>query len=81
MAALLVEAARQLGGAWPLRYSALATDQSYRVPKMESGDVGCVATSAKRHLAGDAPGMTALVEVVATLARRRIVAVCRLRGS
>jgi len=40
---------------------------------MESGDVGCVATSAKRHLAGNAPGMTALAEVVAMLARRRIV--------
>jgi len=48
---------------------------------MESGDVGCVATSAKRHLSGNAPGMTALVEVVATLARQRIVTVCRLRGS
>jgi hypothetical protein len=30
---------------------------------MESGDVGCAATSAKRRLAGSAPGMTALVEV------------------
>ena len=56
-----------------MRYSALATDQTYRAPTMESGDVGCVATSAKRHLVGDAPGMTALVEVVATFARRRIV--------
>jgi len=33
---------------------------------MESGDVGCVATSAKRHSAGNAPGMTALVEVIDT---------------
>jgi hypothetical protein len=33
---------------------------------MESGDVGCVATSVQRHSAGSAPGMTALVEVVAT---------------
>lgn len=33
---------------------------------MESGDVGCVATSAKRHLAGSVPGMTALVEVTDT---------------
>ena len=74
MTALLVEAARQHGGDWPLRYSALATDQSYRITKMESGDVGCVATSAKRYSAGNAPGMTALVEKVATLARRRIVA-------
>ena len=41
---------------------------------MESGDVGCVAISAKRNLAGNAPGMTALVQVIATLARRRIVA-------
>ena len=40
---------------------------------MESGNVGCVATSAKRHLASNEPGMTALVEVVAMLARRRIV--------
>jgi hypothetical protein len=66
MTALLAEATRQLGAAWPLRYSALATDQSYRLSKMESGDVGCVATSAQRHLAGGAPGMTALVEVAAT---------------
>jgi hypothetical protein len=28
---------------------------------MESGDVGCAATSAQRHSAGSAPGMTALV--------------------
>ena len=56
-----------------MRYSALATDQSYRVPKMESGDVGCVATSAQRKSAGSAPGMTALREVVAMPARRRIV--------
>jgi len=62
MAALLAEAARQLGGAWPLRYSALATDQNYRASKMESGDVGCVVFSAKRHSTGNAPGMTALVE-------------------
>ena len=41
---------------------------------MESGDVGCVATCAKRHLAGNAPGMTALVEVVATFVHRRMVA-------
>ena len=40
---------------------------------MESGDVGCVATSAKRHSIGNAPGMTALVDVVAMPARRRIV--------
>lgn len=39
---------------------------------MESGDVG-VATSAQRHFAGNAPGMTALVEVAASLARRRFV--------
>ena len=63
MTALLANATRQLRGAWPLRYSALATDQSYRLTKMESGDVGCDATSAKRHSAGGAPGMTALVEV------------------
>ena len=62
MAALLANATRQLRGAWPLRYSALATDQSYRLTKMESGDVGCAATSAKRRSAGGAPGMTALVE-------------------
>ena len=55
MTALPAEATRQLPGAWPLRYSALATDQSYRLTKMESGDVGCAATSA--------PGMTAPVEV------------------
>jgi hypothetical protein len=66
MAALLANATRQLRGAWPLRYSALATEQSYRLTKMESGDVGCVATSAQRHSAGNAPGMTALVEVAAT---------------
>ena len=63
MTALPAEATRQLRGAWPLRYSALATDQSYRLTKMESGDVGCAATSAKRHSAGSAPGMTALVEI------------------
>ena len=73
MAALLAEAARQPRGAWPLRYPALATDQNYRVSNMESGDVGCVATSAKRHSIGNAPGMTALVDVVAMPARRRIV--------
>ena len=66
MTALLAEATRQLGAAWPLRYSALATDQSYRLTKMESGDVGCAATSAKRHSAGSVPGMTALVEVTDT---------------
>jgi len=64
MTALPAETTRQLRGTWPLRYSALATDQSYRVPKMESGDVGCAATSAKRHSAGSVPGMTALVEVI-----------------
>ncbi len=66
MTALFANATRQLRRAWPLRNSALATDQSYRVSKMESGDVGCVATSAKRHSAGSAPGMTALVEVTNT---------------
>jgi hypothetical protein len=66
MTALVANATRQLRGAWPLRYSALATDQSYRVSKMESGDVGCVATSAQRHSAGSAPGMTALLEAVDT---------------
>jgi hypothetical protein len=66
MTALFAEATRQLRAAWPLRYSALATDQSYRLKKMESGDVGCAATSAKRHLAGSVPGMTALVEVTDT---------------
>lgn len=66
MAALLEDATRQPRGAWPLRYSALATDQSYRLPKMESGDVGCAATSAKRRSAGSVPGMTALVEVTDT---------------
>jgi hypothetical protein len=30
---------------------------------MESGDVGCAATSAKRRSAGSAPGMTAPVEI------------------
>jgi hypothetical protein len=33
---------------------------------MESDDVGCATTSAKRHSAGSAPGMTALVEVTDT---------------
>jgi hypothetical protein len=66
MTALLAEATRQLRAAWPLRYSALATDQSYRLTKMESGDVGCVATSAQRRLAGNVPSMTALVEVTDT---------------
>ena len=64
MTALLAEATRQLRAAWPLRYSALATDQNYRLTKMESGDVGCAATSAQRHSTGSAPGMTALVEVI-----------------
>ena len=63
MTALPAEATGQLRAAWPLRYSALATDQSYRLMKMESGDVGCAATSAKRHSAGAVPGMTALVVV------------------
>ena len=36
---------------------------------MESGDVGCVAISAKRHVAGNAPGMTALVEYLPTADR------------
>ena len=66
MAALLEDATRQLRGAWPLRYSALATDQSYRLTKMESGDVGCAATGAKRQSAGSVPGMTALVEAANT---------------
>ncbi len=66
MTALFANATRQLRGAWPLRYAALATDQSYRVPKMESGDVGCAATSAQRHSAGSTPSMTALVEVTDT---------------
>ena len=63
MTALPAEATRQLRGAWPLRYSALATDQSYRLARYESGDVGCAGTSAKRQSAGSVPGMTALVEV------------------
>jgi hypothetical protein len=46
-----------------LRYSALATDQSYRLTQYESGDVGCAAISAKRSSEGGAPSMTALVEV------------------
>ena len=66
MTALPAEATRQLGAAWPLRYSALATDQSYRLTKTESGDVGCAATCAQRSSAGSAPGMTALVEVADT---------------
>jgi len=66
MAALLANATRQPRGAWPLRYSALATDQSYRLSNMESGDVGCAATSAQRHSTGSAPGMTALLEVADT---------------
>jgi hypothetical protein len=77
MTALFAEATRQLRGAWPLRYSALATDQSYRLTQYESGDVGCAATSAKRHSAGSAPGMTALVEVnmagQSRIERRRFV--------
>ncbi len=63
MAALLEDATRQPRAAWPLRYSALATDQSYRLTKTESGDVGCAAIRTKRHSAGNAPGMTALLEV------------------
>jgi hypothetical protein len=31
---------------------------------MESGDVGCAATSAQRHSAGSAPGMTALCDLI-----------------
>ena len=61
MTALFANATRQLRAAWPLRYSALATDQSHRLTRLESGDVGCAATSAQRHLAGSVPGMTALV--------------------
>ena len=41
-------------------------DQCYRLTNMESGDVGCAVTSAKRRLAGSAPGMTALVEAANT---------------
>jgi len=67
MTALPANATRQLRAAWPLRYSALATDQSYRLTKTESGDVGCAATSAKRRLAGNVPGMTALVDVTRQL--------------
>lgn len=37
--------------------------------------------SAKRIAIGGMLGMTAMVEVAATLARRRMVAVCRLGGS
>jgi hypothetical protein len=64
MTALFAEATRQLRAAWPLRYSALATEKSYRLTRYESGDVGCAATSAKRRSAGSAPGMTALVEAL-----------------
>ena len=39
---------------------------TYQRLKNQSGDVGCAATSAKRHSAGSAPGMTALVEVTDT---------------
>ena len=46
--------------------TALATDQSYRLTQDESGDVGCSATSAQRRSAGNAPCITALVEVTAT---------------
>lgn len=66
MTALPAEATRQPRGARPLRYSALDTDQRYRLTRYESGDVGCAATSAKRHSAGSVPGMTALVEVTDT---------------
>ena len=48
---------------WQWRYSAVVTDCDYRLEQSESGDVGCVATSAKRNLTGNAPSMTALVEV------------------
>ncbi len=63
MAALLANAKRQLRIAWPLRYPALATDQSYKLTRMESGDVGFAATSAQRGSKGSVPGMTALLEV------------------
>lgn len=66
MTALFANATRQLRGAWLLRYSALATDYSYRLTQYESGDVGRAATSAKRRSAGRVPGMTALVEVTET---------------
>ncbi|MFM2275212.1 MAG: hypothetical protein RL211_1084 [Pseudomonadota bacterium] len=62
---------RAVGWAW--RYPAVPTEQSYSASNMESGDVGCVATSAKRHSIGSAPGMTALAEGITMLARRRIV--------
>lgn len=67
MTALFAEATRQLRAAWPLRYSALATDQSYRLTHYESGDVGYAATSAQRHSISSVPGMTALVDGSATL--------------
>ena len=41
---------------------------------IECGDVGCVATSAKRHSASNAPGMTALMGAIEMLARRTEVA-------
>lgn len=61
MAALPADATRQPRAYWPLRYTALATDQNYRLTQYESGDVGCAANSAKRNLAGSATDMTALV--------------------
>jgi hypothetical protein len=76
--AALVEAARPLACRRIVHFGHCGTPhwpltKTTESRKMESGDVGCVATGAKRNLAGNAPGMTALVEVVATLARRRIV--------
>ena len=40
---------------------------------MKSGDVGCVATSAQRHLAGKAPDVTALVVAAIPLAHSKLV--------
>jgi hypothetical protein len=46
MTALLTEATRQPRGAWSLRYP-LATDQSYKLTKIESGDTGLVEPEAR----------------------------------
>ena len=58
MTALLANAKRQLYAAWPLRYSALATDEGYRSTNMESGDVGREAPHCGRNSRHDRAGGT-----------------------
>ena len=61
--------------------NAVLCNQSYRLTKMASGDVGCAANSAQRISEGGVPGMAALVDVAPRIERRRFVTSCRRCGS